>query len=643
MKLLLLISLLIAPFLRATPITLQNAGASFSQTGFSAAATTDGLFNLSNGWAVSPQVSATNRIWWSTPALGSSTQARCADFTLSFRGTSAGTPYNIRRFLLAYTTDAVPSNSSTWIPLNPGAAVTSAPASGTLSADLATGRLSLTGLGLQNFEYRVSAELPANTAITGLSLQVFPADTFVGTNSSGNFILTEFAADIPTYSVALSNAGATFAQSGYAAAKTIDTVVATNNGWAVSGGSTTAQRIWWNTALPASSLPRRFQFTLNFRGTTGSIQKFNIRRFQLAATTSTTVSNTSAWTVLTPISATVTGAATGGLSINTTSNEVSLTGGEGEVSMNYLVTAEAPATAAITGFSLLALPVSGKLGTDIAGNFVLGEVAITGAAPHIIVPASVTISEDDPLFSLSLVRASGTAGGFIVGATATGTAAYPTDYARSFGTTGNVSFAGTDTTAPFTISPVNDALNESPETIIITWTPSACYTLSAPTTTVTIGDTDGSGFDDYVAGHGLTAANALPQADPNADGISNIEAYAFRLNPAGPFPAAWQARRPQYTTRGTGNVFPALTWQVPAPLPADVAFTVQESTSLQTWPSVASRGGYGVGTLWSGTTAATVEDTGSPRTVTVRGSQSIAARPRTFLRLKLDKISTGNG
>ena len=80
MKLLLLISLLIAPFLRATPITLQNAGASFSQTGFSAAATTDGLFNLSNGWAVSPQVSATNRIWWSTPALGSSTQARCADF-----------------------------------------------------------------------------------------------------------------------------------------------------------------------------------------------------------------------------------------------------------------------------------------------------------------------------------------------------------------------------------------------------------------------------------------------------------------------------------------------------------------------------------------------------------------------------------
>ena len=44
MKLLLLISLLIAPFLRAEPISLQNAGASFTQTGFSAAGTDDLVF-----------------------------------------------------------------------------------------------------------------------------------------------------------------------------------------------------------------------------------------------------------------------------------------------------------------------------------------------------------------------------------------------------------------------------------------------------------------------------------------------------------------------------------------------------------------------------------------------------------------------
>lgn len=643
MKLQILASLLIAPLLRAAPVSLQNAGASFSQTGFSAAATTDGLLSLSNGWAVSPQISATNRIWWSTPALGSSTQARCVDFTLSFRGTSIGTPYNIRRFLIAYTTDAVPSNTATWLPLSPGFVSTSAPASGTLSADLATGKISLAGLGVQNFDYRVSAELPANAAITGLSLQVFPADTFVGTNSSGNFILTEFAADLRAAPViALTSAGSTFAQSGYAASKTIDAVVATNNGWAVSGGSTVAQRIWWNTAsVPASTAPRRFQFTLNFRGTTGSFQKFNIRRFLLAATSSTTVSNTSAWTVLNPVAASVSGAATGGLSINPATGEVSLTGGDGEVSMNYHVTADAPAGAALTGFSLQAVPVSGKLGTDIAGNFVLGEVSITGTPAYITVPESVTISEDDPLFGLKLVSPASPGGGFVVGATTTGTAAYPADYARSFGTTGSISFAATETTAPFTLSPVNDALNESPETIVITWTPSACYTLSAPTTTITIGDTDGSGYDDYMAGHGLNATSAVPSADPNEDGISNIEAYVFRLNPAGPFPDAWHARRPYFTTRGSGTVFPALTWQVPAPFPTDVAFTLQESATLQSWSNAASRSGYGSGSAWTGTTAASAEDAGSPRTVTIRGTQSISARPKAFLRLKLDKVSTG--
>lgn len=181
--------------------------------------------------------------------------------------------------------------------------------------------------------------------------------------------------------IPLTNAGSTFAQAGLDAGRTIDNAVAVNNGWAVSGGTTTAQRIWWRTtAVPASTVLRRFQFTLNFRGTTGSFQKFNIKRFLLACTTDSTVSNTSVWTLLTLISAEVTGAATEGLSINPATSEISLTGGEGEVSMNYLVTAEAPASAAITGFSLRAVPVSGKLGTDIAGNFVLGEVSKIGRA-----------------------------------------------------------------------------------------------------------------------------------------------------------------------------------------------------------------------------------------------------------------------
>jgi hypothetical protein len=73
-----------------------------------------------------------------------------------------------------------------------------------------------------------------------------------------------------------------------------------------------------------------------------------------------------------------------------------------------------------------------------------------------------------------------------------------------------------------------------------------------------------------------------------------------------------------------------------------VAFTMQESITLQGWTNAASRGGYGTGTAWAGLTAATFEDSGSPRTFTVRATQSMTARPKTFLRLKLDRITIIN-
>jgi len=108
---------------------------------------------------------------------------------------------------------------------------------------------------------------------------------------------------------------------------------------------------------------------------------------------------------------------------------------------------------------------------------------------------------------------------------------------------------------------------------------SPSYILSAPTTTITIVDTDGTSYDDYMAGHGLTAAAALPAADPNGDGISNLVAYVFRLNPAGPFPEAWHSRLPRFTTRGPGPFLPAITWQLPQPFSLDVHFSVQESVN----------------------------------------------------------------
>jgi hypothetical protein len=38
-------------------------------------------------------------------------------------------------------------------------------------------------------------------------------------------------------------------------------------------------------------------------------------------------------------------------------------------------------------------------------------------------------------------------------------------------------------------------------------------------------------FDNYIASFGLTGSDALPLADPNSDGMSNLLAYALNLSP----------------------------------------------------------------------------------------------------------------
>ncbi len=145
-----------------------------------------------------------------------------------------------------------------------------------------------------------------------------------------------------------------------------------------------------------------------------------------------------------------------------------------------------------------------------------------------------------------------------------------------------------------------------------------------------------------VVGLDTTVADMNAVANPDSNGVPNITAYAFHLNPAGPSPAAAWERLPRFIWAGSQSTTAAITWMLPAPLRNDVRFTVHESTTLAGWTQIATRTGYGTGSLWTGTVFASISDSGSPlRTVIVPASQPSTASTERFLRLTLEKSSGG--
>lgn len=151
---------------------------------------------------------------------------------------------------------------------------------------------------------------------------------------------------------------------------------------------------------------------------------------------------------------------------------------------------------------------------------------------------------------------------------------------------------------------------------------------------------NGSGFPDYVSGHGLTRDDADPDADPNGDGFTNLESYMHRFNPAGPSAGGRRERLPSFVTNSLrSGVYPGLTYQVPSPLPQDVRFTIRYGTDLVDWTVIGSRTGYGVGSLWSG--GSQIEETGSrSRVVTAWSPVAIKAGTRSGAKqfLKVDYV-----
>lgn len=227
------------------------------------------------------------------------------------------------------------------------------------------------------------------------------------------------------------------------------------------------------------------------------------------------------------------------------------------------------------------------------------------------------------------------------------TASQGTDYTLPGGNnTGTFIIPAGQSSATLQIPITNDTTVEGVETFRVTMTSNTDSAAFAGNATsafcdVAIASDDGvTTFPNWMTAHGLTSTAATPAADPNGDGISNIESWLFRLNPAGPNPADWLARR---ATFAGGTTDPKLTMFIPAPLPNDVLIAFSESTTLGSWAEQTRRTGFGTGSLWTGSgSLRVIESTNfTGRTISLRASVPSGSRPRLFLRNTYEYVSGG--
>jgi hypothetical protein len=105
-------------------------------------------------------------------------------------------------------------------------------------------------------------------------------------------------------------------------------------------------------------------------------------------------------------------------------------------------------------------------------------------------------------------------------------------------------------------------------------------------TTVVLSDFQRSapaGFAAWAASFGLTGHQALPAADPDSDGITNLVEYAFALTPV--LPGGFQYL-PTLDRDTEGRA--VITFSLPEQLPADVVCDVEGSADLLAWQILSS-------------------------------------------------------
>jgi hypothetical protein len=262
------------------------------------------------------------------------------------------------------------------------------------------------------------------------------------------------------------------------------------------------------------------------------------------------------------------------------------------------------------------------------------QTVVTEGQGMVNVPITLSAPHDEPVDIVWTIQ------------TATSSATTPSDFTLpGAAAAGTVTLPAGSTSASVSIPIIADTAAEPAEEIHLTWgnpTPGMVFNgnFSSKNTVIRIADDDGVvSYGDWMTAHGLPGAE--PSADPNNDGISNIECWLHKLNPAGENPPAWLARR--QTLTGVAGNDPGLMLTLPTPLPNDVRIVFSESTDLATFTPLVQRSGFGTSTAWSGSAAVRVIETNTffNRTITLRASVPAGPRPNLFLRASYQLISGG--
>ncbi len=211
---LLALTMLVSWTASAITVDLQNDTATFSQTGFLVATSTDGILADANGWAIAPNEVAQVAVWETVSDQGS-VAGTTFTFVMAMLHSSPDT-HTLGRFRLSYTTDDRSTFAdglstggdvnATWTVLVPTSQ--SSVASGVTLTVLPDDSILAGGTNPSTDTYTITADVGAITGITGFRLEVIedPSLPFNGPGrqpTNGNFVLTEIQVDAQMLPVTL--------------------------------------------------------------------------------------------------------------------------------------------------------------------------------------------------------------------------------------------------------------------------------------------------------------------------------------------------------------------------------------------------------------------------------------------------------
>jgi hypothetical protein len=129
--------------------------------------------------------------------------------------------------------------------------------------------------------------------------------------------------------------------------------------------------------------------------------------------------------------------------------------------------------------------------------------------------------------------------------------------------------------------------------------------------------------------------DADPLADPEGDGVQNLEAYALGLSPGTSGLDSFGSNRlPLYNqlNASTGGIL----FILPATSPSDITYRINESTNLISWSTIATKTGAAPWVFEPGITGREEFTPSGTVKTTIGLSSAAASAPSAFLRLEIE-------